>query len=131
MAPRVGVAAECATSATLFHASCVTAVHQLRVLSDAADGAQMYELLQEVRSHFKSGEVVFEKALTLAEALPALRHALLAGDVFLSDERGAIDLTDALRLTEDDRYWDPARWPRTLLLDTTSKGDDTYRRLIG
>jgi hypothetical protein len=63
----------------------VRAPARLRVLSDAHDGAQVFELLQPVVNDPAGRVTRVEPRLAQSDAVAALRDALLAGEVYLSD----------------------------------------------
>jgi hypothetical protein len=98
-----------------------------RVLSDAFDGAQLVELLRPVVNNPSAPLTRIEPMLTLAHAISAVREALLAGDIYLSDvAHPDIPLyrEEALVLIEDQQTWNATLAPRVLLLNLTDDGEE-------
>jgi hypothetical protein len=117
-----------ASLATRSYRLTVTFDPQWRVLTDAFDGAYLYELLLPVINAPNEPLTRIEPALTPAGAISAVREALISGDIYLCDVtqvRIPLDRDEALALIEDERIWDVSRSPRLLLLNLTDKGEET------
>jgi hypothetical protein len=102
------------------------------VLTDAFDGAHLFDLLRPVVQNPAAPLTRIERALSLAEAISAVREALVVGDIYLSDVADPevrLDRSETLALIEDERLWDAAGAARHLLLNLTEDGEETLASL--
>jgi hypothetical protein len=105
---------------------------QRRVLTDAFDGAHLLDLVRPVVQNPSAPLTRIERALSLAEAISAVREALVVGDIYLSDVADPevrLDRAETLALIEDERLWDAAGAARVLLLNLTEDGEETLASL--
>jgi hypothetical protein len=103
-------------------------------LTDAFDGGHLLDLLRPLVNNPAAPLTRIERALSLAEAISAVREALAGGDIYLSDVARPdvrLDRGEALALIEDERVWDAARAPRLLLLNLSEEGEETLAALRG
>jgi len=99
---------------------------ELRVLFAAYEEAPLWELTLEVRNYSPDGSAVFEPPIPREEVGAALVTALSRGDVTLYDrddcDKRDIELEEALRIVNDDRFWSAAEAPAAACLFLTEVG---------
>jgi hypothetical protein len=104
----------------------VPPITKLRVLTDAFDGAQLFELLQPIISNPAGLVIGIEPKLARQEALAVVRDALTAGEIYLSDVTAPdqpLPTSEALEAVVQDTTWEPLPPERILLLNLTPVGE--------